>query len=140
MIADIEPGERPAREELMAVATSVRRTLALHPQLATVFASATSGARQGNEVTLYVVHLLERAGLSGRDLVTAYRTIESYVIGGAVFDLGAAPEHLSIRRRRYVLTGHPAFEAVATSDEAVGAHNDEAFRRGLQLILDGLGI
>lgn len=140
VIADVEAGERPVREELMAVATSARRALARHPQLASVFASASGGARQGNEATLYVVRLLERAELSGRDLVTAYRIIESYVFGGAVFDLGAAPEHLSIRRRRYALTGHPAFETVATSDEAVGDHNDEAFRRGLELILDGLGI
>ena len=135
----VSPGAS-VRDQLVAIAMSARRALARHPQLAGVFATATGDARQGNEATLFVVGLLEQAGLTGRDLVTAYRIIESYVFGATVFDLGAAPQHLSIRRRRYAFTGHPDFKAVAKSDKAIGEHNDEAFERGLELILDGLGI
>jgi hypothetical protein len=78
--------------------------------------------------------------LSGPDLVRSYRIIESYVFGSSIFDFGAAPEHLSIRRQRYRDTGHPDFLAVATSDKAIGAHNDEAFLYGLELLLAALGI
>ena len=127
-------------EQLLALGLSARRALGRHPRLVPVFTSAQTEAAEGNKATLYVVGLLERSGLSGRDLVTAYRVIESYVFGSTVFDLGAAPEHLSIRRRRYNLTGHPEFKAVAKSEKSVGVHNDEAFERGLKLILDGLGI
>ena len=87
-----------------------------------------------------VAGLLEAAGLEGRDVATAYRVIESYVFGSTIFDLGAAPNHLSIRRRRYVEVGHEAFKSVATSAKAVGRHNDEAFERGLEILLDGLGL
>lgn len=140
VVAGIVPRGDSVRDQLIAMAGSSRRALAVHPHLAAVFATASNEARQGNEATLYVVELLERAGLAGRDLVTAYRIIESYVFGATVFDLGAAPQHLSIRRRRYSFTGHPDFKAVAKSDKAIGEHNDEAFERGVELILDGLGI
>ena len=135
----VSPGDS-VRDQLIAIGSSSRRALAKHPQLAAVFATASTEAKQGNEATLFVVGLLEQAGLTGRDLVIAYRIIESYVFGVTVFDLGAAPQHLSIRRRRYAFTGHPDFKAVAKSDKAVGEHNDEAFERGLELILAGLGI
>jgi hypothetical protein len=78
--------------------------------------------------------------LSGPDLVRSYRIIESYVFGSSIFDFGAAPEHLSIRRQRYRNTGHPDFRAVASSDKTIGAHNDEAFLHGLDLLLSALGV
>lgn len=140
VITGIVPRTDSVRDQLIAIARSARRALARHPHLAAVFATASRGAQQGNEATLYVVGLLEQAGLTGRDLVTAYRIIESFVFGTTVFDLGAAPQHLSVRRLRYAVTGHPDFKSVATSDKAVGKHNDEAFERGIELILDGLGI
>ena len=140
VISGVVPQGESARDQLIAIALSARRAMARHPQLAAVFASASSGAQQGNAATLYAVGLLERAGLSGRDMVSAYRIIESYVFGASIFDFGAAPQHLSIRRRRYSFTGHPDFKAVAKSDRAIGEHNDEAFERGFEILLDGLGI
>ena len=140
VISGVVPRGESARDQLVAIALSARRALARHPQLAAVFASAASDAQQGNVATLYAVGLLEQAGLSGRDLVNAYRMIESYVFGASIFDFGAAPEHLAIRRRRYAFTGHPDFKAVAKSDKAIGEHNDEAFERGFEILLDGLGI
>lgn len=140
VIAAVEPRGDSIRSQVIAIAVSARRALSRHPHLAAVFATASGDAEQGNEATLFVVGLLEQSGLTGRDLVTAYRIIESYVFGATVFDLGAAPQHLSIRRRRYAFTGHPDFKAVAKSDKAIGEHNDEAFERGLELILAGLGI
>lgn len=140
VIAGVEPRGDSIRSQVIAIAVSARRALSRHPHLAAVFATASGDAEQGNEATLFVVGLLEQSGLTGRDLVTAYRIIESYVFGATVFDLGAAPQHLSIRRRRYAFTGHPDFKAVAKSDKAIGEHNDEAFERGLELILAGLGI
>jgi hypothetical protein len=87
-----------------------------------------------------VITALEEGGLSGEKLALAYRTCESYVFGMTVFDFGAAPEHLDVRRRRYSQMQHPAFQMLGRSKKAVGEHNDEAFLKGLELLLDGFGI
>ena len=69
-----------------------------------------------------------------------YRTIENYVFGAKIFDFGSAPQHLAIRRRRYVALDHSGFAKVSGSDEAVGRHNDQAFDFGLDHLLGGLGL
>lgn len=140
IIAGVVPTGESPREQVVAISLATRRALAKHPRLASVYVSDQSGASGGNDATRMVAGLLEAAGLEGRDVATAYRVIESYVFGSTIFDLGAAPNHLSIRRRRYVEVGHDAFKSVASSAKAVGRHNDEAFERGLALILDGLGM
>ena len=140
VIAGITPSSDSVRDQLIAVGLSTRRALSRHPRLAGVFTMAQTDAEVGSQATLYVVSLLEQGGLSGRSLVAAYRMIESYVFGSTVFDLGAAPEHLAIRRRRYNLTGHPEFKAVAKSEKSVGEHNDEAFIQGFDFLLTGLGL
>jgi AcrR family transcriptional regulator len=140
IIAGIAPSGDSARDQLIAIAMSSRRALARHPRLATGYVSDQSDAVVGNQATLSVVALLESSGIKGRDVVTAYRVLENYVFGSTIFDFGAAPNHLSIRRRRYRATSHPEFKAVGLSDKSVGQHNDEAFEKGLALILDGLGI
>ena len=140
IIAGVVPTGGSVREQVIAISLASRRALAKHPRLAAVYVSDQSDASGGNDATRMVANLLEAAGLEGRDVVTAYRVIESYVFGSTIFDLGAAPNHLSIRRRRYIDVGHDAFKFVATSARAVGQHNDEAFERGLEILLDGLGI
>jgi AcrR family transcriptional regulator len=140
IIAEMEWRGDSVRDQLVAVAMSSRRALNRHPRLTAAFLASTAPTPGGSSATMSVVALLERAGLTGVDLVRAYRIIESYVFGASIFDFGAAPEHFSIRRRRYHDTGHPAFRTVATSDEAIGAHNDEAFLHGFDLLLSALGI
>jgi AcrR family transcriptional regulator len=140
IFAEMEWRGDSARDRLIAVAVSSRRALSRHPRLTGAFVASTAPTPGGGNATLSVVALLEEAGLAGPDLVRAYRIIEGYVFGASIFDLGAAPEHLSIRRQRYHDTGHPEFRAVATSDEAIGTHNDEAFLHGLELLLTALGV
>ena len=140
VIKGVVPKGDSVRDQLIAIGLSARRALARYPRLAAVYVSAQSDVVDDGQVMLTVAGLLEHAGLSGRDVAIAYRVIESYVLGASIFDFGAAPEHLAIRRRRYLASGHPDFKAVAKSDKAIGEHNDEAFERGLELILTGLGL
>jgi len=140
VIKGVVPKGDSVRDQLIAISLSARRVLARHPRLAAVYVSDQSDVSDSNQATLVVAGLLEQAGLSGRELTIAYRIIESYVFGASIFDYGAAPEHLAIRRRRYVAANHPDFKAVAKSDKSVGEHNDEAFERGLGLLLAGLGL
>lgn len=140
VIGSISPNNDSVRNQLIALSLSTRQALERHPHLAAAFTMAQTDAEMGSRATLYVVSLLEQGGLSGRSLVTAYRTMESYVFGSTVFDLGAAPKHLSIRQRRYGLIGHPEFTAVAKTEKSVSDHNDDAFVQGLNYLLTGFGL
>jgi AcrR family transcriptional regulator len=128
------------RLRILAMAAAVRSGFAKHPRALPVFLASTREPPGAGVATEAVIATLEEGGLSGETLALAYRTFESYVFGVTVFDFGAAPEHLDVRRRRYSQMKHPAFQMLGRSKKAVGEHNDEAFLKGLELLLDGFGI
>jgi AcrR family transcriptional regulator len=132
--------EGSSRDQLVAIALSVRSSLSRHPRLAQAFMTSTNATTSSNAATLAVVSILQIAGLSGSELVSAYRVLESYVIGVTVFDLGAAPHHLEIRQSRYRDVLLREFAAVAKSEQAVQSHNNQSFLKGLNILLDGLGV
>ena len=129
-----------AHDRILAVALAVRRTLVERPRLAAVFSTASRKISGGTDSLIFIVRILESTGLTGDELVSAYRALESYVFGATIFDLGAAPEHVSLRRERYLATEHPAFVAVAKSNSALERNNEDAFAMGLELLLKGLGL
>jgi TetR/AcrR family transcriptional regulator, tetracycline repressor protein len=128
------------RGQIISVAMAVRAGMAKHPRALPAFLVSTKEPPGSGEAVRMVIALMEKAGLSGEELALAYRATESYVFGMSVFDFGAAPEHLEVRKRRYAALKHPAFEALGRSKKAVGEHNDAAFRRGLENLLAGFGI
>lgn len=140
IISGIEPVGESIHEQVVALAVSSRRALSRHPRPVSAYVSSTAPTPKGNAATLAIVALAEQAGLSGSDLVRAYRIVESYVFGATIFDFEAAPDHLAIRARRYVDSGHPDVQAVAGGEEAIGVHNDEAFCNGPDVLLTALGI
>lgn len=128
-------------EVILAIGVSTRQTLSKHPLLVPAFTHAGADEAEGEASTISMVApLLEQAGLTGKDLALAYRAIESFIIGSTVFDLGAAPQHLSTRQRRYQQSKHPDFMAAAKSEKTLNAHNEEAFVLGLSSLLRALGI
>ena len=132
-------GETP-RQRILAMAAAVRSGFAKHPRALPVFLASTQEPPGTGVAVAAVIAALEEGGLSGEKLAKAYRIFESYVFGMTVFDFGAAPEHIEVRRRRYSKMKHPAFEKLGRSKKAVGEHNDEAFLEGLELLLDGFGL
>jgi len=140
MLNDIDLSDTTPRGLIKAIAIATRSTLAKHPRLIPVFLLLDSDSFAGQAEVLAVVSALESAGTPKDEIALAYRTIENYVFGATIFDFGSAPQHLAIRKRRYVALGHPEFAKVSGSDEAVGRHNDEAFVFGLDRLLDGLGL
>ena len=129
------------RDVIVGIGMATRRVLSQHPLLVPAFATVDAGdAGDESTVIATIAGLLRSAGLQGDDLVLAYRALESYILGSAIFDLGAAPRHLTIRRRRYQSTGVAEFVAVAKSDRSMAAHNEAAFKLGLERLLDGLGL
>lgn len=128
-------------EMIFEIGIATRQTLSNHPLLVPAFTLSGAEADEGESSTISIIAtLLEMAGLSGKDLVLAYRAIESYVLGSTVFDLGAAPQHLLTRQRRYRASKRPEFVAVAKTEKSVNAHNEEAFALGLSGLLTSLGI
>jgi AcrR family transcriptional regulator len=141
IIREVNPTGDSPHEVILAIGIAARRALAMHPLLVPAFASVSTDVGEAdNGATMVVVNQLERAGLAGPEIPRAYRAIESYVFGAAIFDFGAAPRHLSIRRRRYRRTGHPEFMEVSRSDRVVELHNEESFTFGLDRLLAALGI
>jgi AcrR family transcriptional regulator len=128
-------------EMILAIGLATRQTLSKHPRLVPAFTLAGTDEDVGETSTISIIGaLLEQAGLTGKDLVLAYRAIESYVVGSTVFDLGAAPHHLSTRQRRYRASKHPEFMAVAKTEKSLHTNNEEAFALGLAGLLTALGV
>jgi TetR/AcrR family transcriptional regulator, tetracycline repressor protein len=140
VLGSVEITETTPRGRIIALAMAVRSGMAKHPRVLPAFLVSTREPPGAGEAVGMVIGLLEQAGLSGDELAIAYRVVESYVFGVSVFDFGAAPEHLDVRKRRYSAMKHPAFEALGRSKKAVGEHNDAAFRSGLENLLAGFGI
>lgn len=93
----------------------------------------------GDAVAL-VIDTLREAGIGDDDLPVVYRAYESHILGLTLIDVGGAPAHLEIRRRRYKEFPSPAFTPLARSTKAVAANNEEAFRRGVDGLLAGFGV
>jgi AcrR family transcriptional regulator len=141
IVEGTSPTGTSAREVILAVGLSTRRTLAKRPRLIPVFAQGgTDGSDGAADAMLSIVTMLEDAGLRGEQLTSAYRSIESYIVGSTVFDFGAAPNHVKLRRERYKQSGHPDFIAVAKSDKSTSAHNEAAFVAGLEHLLVAFGL
>ena len=141
IVDGISPTGTSPREVILAVGISTRRTLAKRPRLIPVFAQGgTDGSDGAANAMLSIVTKLEDAGLQGEQLTSAYRSIESYIVGSTVFDFGAAPNHIRLRRERYKQSGHPDFVALAKSEKLTSAHNEEAFVAGLDHLLVAFGL
>jgi TetR/AcrR family transcriptional regulator, tetracycline repressor protein len=140
VLASADVSNPSPRERIVSMAMAVRAGMAKHPRALPAFLMSTRLTPEAELASAAVISSLEEAGLTGEKLALAYRTLESYVFGMTVFDLGAAPEHLDVRKKRYAAMQHPAFEALGRSKKAVGEHNDTAFRLGFENLLDGFGV
>lgn len=128
------------REKIMAMAILLRRELSKHPRVIPAFLVSNSEVRGHPVATSAVLAIMEEAGLQGRDLSLAYRVLESYVFGSTAFDFGAAPDHLKVRKASYARVNHPNFQELSRSVRAIEEHNEEAFAKGLSILLDGIGL
>lgn len=140
ILARADSSSGTPREKLTAMAMLLRRELSQHPRVIPAFLVSTSEVRRYPVSTSAVLAIMEEAGLHGRDLSLAYRMLESYVFGSTAFDFGAAPDHFKSRKSSYARVNHPEFKELARSVRAIEEHNEEAFAKGLSLLLDGMGL
>jgi TetR/AcrR family tetracycline transcriptional repressor len=137
--AAIWEGATP-RDRLVAVGVAARAGIARHPRLLPVFVNLTRQAPGVSDAFGRTLATLREAGVGENDLPHVYQAFESFVLGATIFDFGGAPAHLDIRRKRYSAFEIPAFRAAARTKGTMRDSNDEAFRRGLEALLVGLGV
>lgn len=133
------PDDAGPRTRLCVMALGARALFASYPRLAPALLQAAGSEHATHDFSRALVAELARAGLEGQRIVLAFRILESYLMGASVFDFGGAPEHLSSRAARHRAIDPAVFESAST-ESAVAELNDEAFMKGFEFLLDGLGI
>lgn len=139
VVAPAVPEGAGPRSQLCDLAVRARLVFARYPRLAPALLQASGEVHATHALSRAILAELARAGLDGRRLLVAYRTLENYLVGTSIFDFGGAPQHLITRVARQRVIDPARFEAVSTED-AASALNEEAFTTGFELLLDGFGI
>ncbi|MEI8239611.1 MAG: TetR/AcrR family transcriptional regulator C-terminal domain-containing protein [Actinomycetota bacterium] len=124
------------RETLAHIARSARAVLADHPRIIPALPVANSFG-ESTLLVQWVSALLLAGGLPEHDHPIVYQAFEAYVVGTAVHDFAGAPNHLERRRLRYRAVGTEPFDVVSRTTDEIARHNELAFERGLQVIIDG---
>lgn len=127
------------RTRIMVLATGLRDAMHAHPGVAAAYLTPSpviADSEPANQFQAAIVEALRALGLTGRDLLIRHQMLESYVLGATVFDFAGAPNHLESRRLRHRMIADSAFESVTREDASVDDLNEEAFLRGLIVLLD----
>lgn len=130
-------GRATPRDALVSLASAVRAAFRANPRLAASFVRLP---RPGHELAVasqLMLRSLRDLGLEGATLATAYQALESLIVGASVYDHERAPQHLEMRRARFVELDDAAFARVTRDDASVEAHNERGFRFALDALLDG---
>lgn len=125
------PGDGPLREEGERFAVAFRAVLIGHPALLALHGAQPLSGPASIRATQAILALLRRTGLGARQAILSYQALSGYVYGSAITDP---------RLRREIITGALAsmMGADAAPPPAITATDDEAFRFGLDLLLDGI--
>jgi AcrR family transcriptional regulator len=137
MVGQSLKGSTP-RERIIEFAFRFRSLVVKHPNLAPVFVATYGEAETVIPPSQVVVDELERLGVRGSLLSQGYQALESYVVGGTVFDYSGAPRHHETRQMRLRLLRHAEFDRVTRDDRSMEKNTEDAFRLGLECLLDGL--
>lgn len=136
-ILQFEPSPRLSpRDRLEAFTLHVHKVLYSHPNLVPLLLRNSGATAEADQVTRRTLRLMHDLGLRDNDLVTCQQTLESFVVGSHVYDLGGAPHHLEIRRERLRRIDLPELDRATPHLQAVQKLNEHAFRLGVTAILN----
>ena len=133
-------GELPLdpRARILALMRGLRSAMHDHPAVTLSHLLPIESLADSEPVATmqsFLLSSLTQMGLEGNELLVHHRMLESFVLGVSVFDFGGAPAHLESRRQRLRHVTNPAFESVTRDEAGIDELNEEAFDRGLVLIL-----
>lgn len=123
-------------EVIRAAALGFREQVRVHPCLSQLMILSRLEGPAASAVPTLIAAALEELGLTGRDLVIAYRQLESYVVGSCIFDFADAPSHLSERLTRMSAVERSDFQEIFTDVASIEEINEQAFAAGLTFLLD----
>lgn len=136
LVEDDAAGPASGRERVSSICRALRHAFQRHPGLMLPLILGAGTMPKSQQMQRRVLAALREMGLEGTSLTLAYQAIESYAIGGSVYDFSGAPNHLEMRRLRHRLIEDPAFDDVSRTTEQITELNATAFEFGLTALLD----
>lgn len=130
------PSGKSPRDKVLDVVFVMRDAFARHPDIGLALISGEGKSVSGYHLSVSITKYLAEMGVKGPDLMRMFQTIEGYGIGCRVQVFTGSPHNYSIRRARYRMFEVPEFDEVARSEDSVRKITDDAFRDGLNAILD----
>lgn len=137
MVSSSLKGREP-RDRIIEFALRFRKVVMEHPNFAPLFVATSGDVSQIVPPSVVVVEELERMGLKGSLLSQGYQALESYVVGGSVWDYAGAPQHHETRQMRFRLVRQKDFDRITRDESSLSRNTEQAFVLGLECILDGL--
>lgn len=122
-------------ERIRGAARSFRREANAHPCLGPLMTLVSLQGPRTDQIPVLISTALHELGLRDRELVVAYRQLESLVVGTCVFDLAGAPNHLTDRHARMQAVDRPEFAEHLVNPAAVEEINEAAFEASLEALL-----
>ena len=131
------------RSQMTKLLAGVRDAIARDPHGLGARASRAFLAPESLRVSEAGMAILDRAGFTAGDAAAAWRALWSYTLGAAMFTLGDSPGDAR-RHVRAAVGALPDDEypvLLRSADEFAAALSAaDEFERGLELMLDGLGV
>ena len=122
------------KTRIRAIAIAFRAAMHKHPGLVGTIVS-TSGTEATFAIQRQIAQDMLELGVPQDQVAMRYQALESYVFGAAMFDYLGAPGHLEDRVQRFTKVRDGIFDAAASGQDQIDAHNEKAFIFGLDAIL-----
>ncbi len=131
-----DPSGKSPGDKVLDVVFAMRDACSRHPDIRLALISGEGKSMNGYQLGVSITRYLTELGPKGTDLVRMHQTIEGYGVGCCVQDFTGSPHNFSIRCARHRIFEVPEFDEVARSDDSVRKFTDDAFRGGLNAVLD----
>lgn len=126
------------RRDLRTLALEARAVYLAHPRLARVIATSADPLPSNSRLAEHVLRALRKAGLSEREAALGFEALESYVAGTSSLDAEVDEDVLAGWRRSFASLPRREFPNAVAVARHLYRRSDEAFRFGLDLLLDAV--
>lgn len=126
----------PPRERIIAHAKALREQFEKYPDIGLSIVQSEGASMNGFLFSRRGIESLRDLGLTGRNLVSCYQAIESFIMGSCVHDFSGSPRNMEVRRTRYRYFEVEEFDQNSRSAAAVRKITEEGFDIAINAILD----
>jgi AcrR family transcriptional regulator len=132
------PETGPWRERLRALLLSLRGVYLAHPNALLALQLTAPMLEEGYENVDLALALLRESGLPEDEIPLAFEALETYTIGGTVFDARATRESLERWRRVYSGMPESRYPNLASTGRRLYTDMEKAFSYALDLFFDAI--